>query len=212
MIPCDLLLVTSSNNSGLVFLDTKDLDGETNLKEKMVNPDFHRQEEKKLYSMQGTIQCDMPNEYMDSWEGNIFVKSLKFITNANIKNFLLKGSILRNTEYVIGTVVYNGHNTKIMRNAKNPPIKMSNVMRTMNSLLLTVFAFQMAICIFFSVANLVFRQENNQFITIYIAIVIIILILESRRHSPLTYYQILYFPCGLLSFDSNFSVRSYGGC
>lgn len=171
MIPCDLLIVKSSLSSGLLFVDTKDLDGETNLKEKMVNPDFHRLDEKNLYSMQGTIQCDLPNEYMDSWEANVFVKSLKFITNSNIKNFLLKGSILRNTDYVVGIVVYNGHNTKIMKNAKNPPLKMSNVMKTMNSLLISVFIFQMCICVFFSVANLIFREGNNQFITIYIAVV-----------------------------------------
>lgn len=163
-------MIKSSFASGLLFVDTKDLDGETNLKEKMVNSEFNKMDEKSLFSMEGTIQCDLPNEYMDFWDANIFVKSHKFFTNSTIKQLLLKGSILRNTEHAIGIVIYNGHNTKIMKNAKNPPIKMSNVMRTMNSLLVSVFIFQIIICIFFSIANLIFREENNKFIGIYIII------------------------------------------
>lgn len=34
-IPADILLIYSSNISGMIFVDTMALDGETNLKEKM---------------------------------------------------------------------------------------------------------------------------------------------------------------------------------
>lgn len=33
-IPCDILLLYSSNDTGFTFVDTMALDGETNLKEK----------------------------------------------------------------------------------------------------------------------------------------------------------------------------------
>mgnify|MGYP001570428893 CR=1 FL=1 len=33
--PADLILIKSDKSSGIVFVDTKNLDGETNLKEKM---------------------------------------------------------------------------------------------------------------------------------------------------------------------------------
>jgi phospholipid-transporting ATPase len=176
-LPADILILKSSFSSGLAFVDTKDLDGETNLKEKMVSPEFNKLKTENLFLLEGSIQLDQPNEYMDSWEGNVFVTKYsndesdkKFISNVNIKQLLLKGSILRNTEYVIGLVVYSGHNTKIMKNAKKPPIKMSNVMRVMNKLLLTVFLFQILICTIFSVMNFMFRYENNKFISIYISI------------------------------------------
>jgi len=57
-----------------------------------------------------------------------------------------------------------------MRNAKSPPLKMSNVMKTMNKLLLSVFVFQILICTGFSLANFLFRFSNNKFIEIYIEI------------------------------------------
>jgi magnesium-transporting ATPase (P-type) len=62
-------------------------------------------------------------------------------TNCNIKSTLLRGCTLRNTEWVYGIVIYVGNNTKIMKNAKKPPRKISNLMKKMNFMLYTVFAF-----------------------------------------------------------------------
>lgn len=44
--PSDILVLYSSNKSGLVFVDTMNLDGETNLKEK--TSVFEKFDEKKL--------------------------------------------------------------------------------------------------------------------------------------------------------------------
>jgi len=68
-VPADLLLIHSSNISGLVFVDTMNLDGETNLKEKMVIVENF--EEKTVPKLMGDITCDTPNELLDAWEGNI---------------------------------------------------------------------------------------------------------------------------------------------
>ena len=57
---------------------------------------------------------------------------------ANIKNIILRGSVMRNTEYAIGIIVYSGMQTKIMKNLKKIPRKESNVMDLMNKMLYTV--------------------------------------------------------------------------
>lgn len=134
----------------------------------MVVADFLDKEIYDLQNIAGNIKCDLPNEYMDSWEGTIFCQNLKLFTNANIKNLLLKGSILKNTEEILGLTVYTGFNTKIMKNAKKPPIKMSNVMKTMNIILITVFFFQLICCNLFSYAFLDFSQENETYLKFYI--------------------------------------------
>ena len=134
----------------------------------MVCPDFLKIDKNELINMTGHFQCDLPNEYMDSWEGTIFSKNLKLFTNANIKNLLLKGSILKNTEEILCLVIYTGFNTKIMKNAKNPPIKMSNVMKTMNSILISVFIFQTSCCAVFSYAFLNFTEKNQKYLKFYI--------------------------------------------
>lgn len=48
---------------------------------------------------------------------------------------------MRNTHYGIGIVTYTGMNTKIMKNLKKPPHKVSNIMKLMNKMLYSVFAF-----------------------------------------------------------------------
>ena len=41
----------------------------------------------------------------------------------SIDNFLLKGSVLKNTEWVAGLVVYSGNETKIMLNSQKRKTK-----------------------------------------------------------------------------------------
>jgi phospholipid-translocating ATPase len=36
----------------------------------------------------------------------------------NVKNFLYRGSVLKNTAWIIGVVAYTGKQTKIMMNAE----------------------------------------------------------------------------------------------
>jgi phospholipid-translocating ATPase len=77
--PADLILLNSSAPKGLCYIETKDLDGETNLK--------HKQGEKKLLeiglntdsdvltNMKGAmIECENPNEMLYRFEGTCFVK------------------------------------------------------------------------------------------------------------------------------------------
>lgn len=53
-------------------------------------------------------------------------------THLDEKNLLLRGSILRNTEFVMGVVVYSGHDTKIMMNSKCSKPKRSKLEQQLN--------------------------------------------------------------------------------
>lgn len=54
------------------------------------------------------------------------------------KQLLLRGSTLKNTQWILGYAVYCGHNTKAFKNARKPPSKMSNVLKKMNKILYSV--------------------------------------------------------------------------
>ena len=77
-----------------------------------------------------------------------------------IKNTFLRGCFLRNTEFIIGVVVYTGMETKIMKNLKKPFHKVSNIMRLMNNMLYSVFAFQFILISVFAGLDLKWIKDN----------------------------------------------------
>lgn len=76
--PADLILLNSSAPKGICYIETKDLDGETNLK--------HKTSQKKLLdlglssdaeilkNMKGAfVECENPNDQLYRFEGTVFV-------------------------------------------------------------------------------------------------------------------------------------------
>ena len=63
---------------------------------------------------------------------------LKYLSILSIKQLCLRGTTLKNTEYVFGITVYTGFSTKLMKNAKHPRSKMSKVLKKMNRILVSV--------------------------------------------------------------------------
>eukprot|EP00347_Sterkiella_histriomuscorum_P000659 403374990 len=160
LIPADTLLLYSSSSSGIAYVDTLNLDGETNLKDKTAL--LENYEDRRMVLINGMIKCENPNENLEKWEGLIMFENsgLKPL-QTDIKNLALRGCLLRNTQFAIGVVVYTGMNTKIMKNHKKPRFKMSNIMILMNKMLYTVFAFQFVIVILMAGLNVQWDKNNS---------------------------------------------------
>jgi len=69
--PADLVLLKSSRHNGLAYVDTMNLDGETNLKERSAPKEFQDMEREELCYFDGELACDGPNEHLDRFDGNI---------------------------------------------------------------------------------------------------------------------------------------------
>lgn len=76
----------------------------------------------------------------------------------NISNLLLRGSVLRNTEWVIGLVAYTGAETKILLNGGKTPHKRSRIERKMNIQVLIVFALLVLLCLGVTIAHMYFNK------------------------------------------------------
>jgi len=73
-VPCDVILLQSSEPKGVCFIETKNLDGETNLKIKNVNKDLctlFSNEEASFNNLSGKINCEKPNNAIYKFEGNM---------------------------------------------------------------------------------------------------------------------------------------------
>ena len=149
--PCDLLIIKSSDETGYLFIDTKNLDGETNLKEKCSVEALKncKMSEQELNNVIGNISTCISDADLNYWEGILKYNSKKDIT-CSIKNLLLKGTVLKNTKYIYGISVYVGHHTKIMKNSRQPKQKTSMMINKMEKFLYSLFIFTIVLCLIFA--------------------------------------------------------------
>lgn len=69
--PADLVILNSSGRKGICYIETKNLDGETNLKHKLANKDIMPicQNEDDLASLQAEVQCEGPSDKIYQFDG-----------------------------------------------------------------------------------------------------------------------------------------------
>ena len=172
--PADLVLIDSELPEGVCFIETGTLDGEKTLKIKSAPSHtagmFNIKGKKcEIFTFHGNCICDAPNAELYQLNGKMLVDFAIKQTNINnnavsipldAKQLLLKGAKLRNTQWVIGVVIYTGHNCKIMKNAKEPRMKYSSVETLMNRALIYIFILQCILCIICAILRGVYYTKN----------------------------------------------------
>ena len=75
--------------------------------------------------------------------------------------FLLRGAVLANTDWIIGMVVYAGHDTKLMRNMGKVKYKQTHIEKTLNKIVIFLVIFQVILCITVAIQAAAFIQKNT---------------------------------------------------
>ena len=188
-IPADMILIDSGFSEGTCYVETSSLDGEKTLKLKVANKytqgfisddinnnnnnNNNKNIEKFLqngkYYFSGYVKINTPNSDLNYVNGTVhafFQKESKLIDQDIIistNEFLLKGSILKNTNWVIGIVVYTGMSNKIILNSKKPRLKMSKVEKSLNYYLLFIFIFLIICCAICSIYHHYYYLKNKTY-------------------------------------------------
>ncbi|PKA56740.1 Putative phospholipid-transporting ATPase 9 [Apostasia shenzhenica] len=132
--PADLILLSSSYEEAICYVETMNLDGETNLKLKQAleaTSDLH--EDSSFQHFKAVVKCEDPNANLYSFVGSMELQDQQYPLSP--QQLLLRDSKLRNTDYVYGAVIFTGHDTKVMQNATDPPSKRSKIERKMDKLI-----------------------------------------------------------------------------
>ncbi len=174
MIPADMLFLGSSNPKGHCFIDKANLNGETKLEVYtsirptrsycQILPDDVRGDEAiallndttkpvPLADLELSLAYEPPNKKFDSFRGCLTMKDSEgdeadFPIDG--KSLLMRETNLKNTHYIYGLVVYTGNDTKIQRSnleGEKRSVKVSRVMRDVNSLLKYMFVVQFILCL-----------------------------------------------------------------
>ncbi|XP_062211171.1 phospholipid-transporting ATPase 1-like [Phragmites australis] len=141
-MPCDMVLLGTSDPNGIAYIQTMNLDGESNLKTR-----YARQETTSMIcdgSYSGLIKCEQPNRNIYEFTATMELNSQRIPLGQS--NIVLRGCQLKNTEWIIGVVVYAGQETKAMLNSTISPSKSSNLESYMNRETLWLSAFLLITC------------------------------------------------------------------
>ncbi|XP_051840611.1 phospholipid-transporting ATPase VA [Antechinus flavipes] len=153
IIPADILLLSSSDPDGLCHIETANLDGETNLKQRQVVREFLELDaEFNPLKFTSIIECEKPNNDLSRFRGYIIHENGKKAALYK-ENLLLRGCTIRNTEEVTGIVIYAGHETKALLNNSGPRYKRSKLERQMNMDVLWCVLILTIMCLFSAVGH-----------------------------------------------------------
>ena len=131
--PADILICSTSEDDDVAYVETKNLDGETNLKSRHATPPLtHLRTAADCADKRNSfhINCDAPDVNMYKLNATVVIGKEKSPVDQQM--VLLRGCVLRNTKWVIGLVLFTGEDTKIVLNSGGTPSKRSKVERQTN--------------------------------------------------------------------------------
>ena len=163
-IPADIAILSTAHSDGICYVETKNLDGETNLKVRQglqsgqgirhardcEKAEFVVESEAphaNLYRYNGVVRWNQPSSR------NVEEPATEMAEPISINNLLLRGCSLRNTEWVLGVVIFTGQETKIMINSGITPSKRSRITRELNWNVIYNFIILSIMCLLTGVIN-----------------------------------------------------------
>lgn len=163
-LPADVIILSTSDPDGGCYVETKNLDGETNLKVRQsLRCGRALKHARDCERSEFSIESEAPQSNLYKFNGAIRWKQAipgypddepEDMTEAiTIDNLLLRGCNLRNTEWILGVVVYTGHDTKIMMNAGMTPSKRARIAREMNFNVICNFGVLFIMCLVSAIIN-----------------------------------------------------------
>ena len=159
--PADVVLLASSEPEGLCYIETANLDGETNLKIKQAIPETcNLVSSVELGRLGGRVRSEQPNSSLYTYEATLTMQAGGGEKELPLQpdQLLLRGATLRNTPWIHGVVVFTGHETKLMRNATATPIKRTAVERMVNTQILMLGGVLVALSVISTIGDLIVRH------------------------------------------------------
>eukprot|EP00536_Pseudo-nitzschia_multiseries_P010237 jgi/Psemu1/242785/estExt_Genewise1.C_3060002 len=189
-IPVDTIILASSGENGCAYIETSSIDGETNLKlrnsptipsiaskelekevmDNILEEDGNDEQSTKNENVQyiATLTSEPPNSHINTFSGKLtlppFEKDGECIEiPLDAENILLRGAVLRNTEWVLGISCFTGKDTKLIQNSFRTPSKFSRIDVLINKCVVLIVVFMCLCILYLSIkADFVMNESFNQ--------------------------------------------------
>lgn len=182
-VPADIVpLISGGIQGNSCFVETAAIDGESNLKLRVScltngsdSIEINENEVIKVSSNRFNISnlatahtllltAESPNGSIHHFNGSVEFQTrngVKVRQTLSDKNLLLRGSVLRATEWCIGIVVYTGSETKLSLNSKRPPSKLASIDRIVNRSLIIAISALLIVCFISMILSIIWQDKNE---------------------------------------------------
>ncbi|XP_076377018.1 ATPase phospholipid transporting 8B isoform X4 [Megalopta genalis] len=167
-VAADVLLLSTSEPNGLCYIETAELDGETNLKcrqclaETAEMMDNHEM----IGQFDGEIVCETPNNLLNKFDGTLTWRGRKYALDND--KIILRGCVLRNTQWCYGVVIFAGKDTKLMQNSGKTKFKRTSIDRLLNLLIIGIVFFLLSMCLFCMIGCGIWESLVGRYFQVYL--------------------------------------------
>ncbi|KIW90861.1 uncharacterized protein Z519_08644 [Cladophialophora bantiana CBS 173.52] len=162
-IPADLILLHTDEPTDTAYVETKSLDGETNLKSKKPVAEVSAacQDPDAIARLPADFAVEDPNLDLYKFDGRVTINGTTLpLTNSEI---LYRGSVLRNTPSAVGLAIYSGEECKIRMNANQTPrTKAPTLQAKVNRVVIFVASLVIFMAIILTVAYQIWRRTTEE--------------------------------------------------
>ncbi|KAK4484288.1 hypothetical protein RD792_011516 [Penstemon davidsonii] len=159
--PADLVLLSSSYEDAVCYVETMNLDGETNLKLKQaLEVTSSLNEDTNLKDFKAIVKCEDPNANLYTFVGTMDLEEQQYPLSP--QQLLLRDSKLRNTDHIYGAVIFTGHDTKVIQNSTDPPSKRSKIEKKMDKVIYFLFGVLFLLALIGSIYFGITTGEDNE--------------------------------------------------
>ncbi|EGG19357.1 P-type ATPase [Cavenderia fasciculata] len=169
-IPCDMVVLATSDPEGTCYVQTANLDGETDLKTRLAPKETMGMSEQELHKFKGVIECPSPNAEIYKFDSRLSMQAntkVNTYTHSNwitlsAQNILLQATNVRNVDHLYGMAVYTGNETKIGKNKKIPPTKWTKLDHSINRITVFIFCLQLSLVLIFGMIGEFIRSSEKE--------------------------------------------------
>ncbi len=129
----------------MAFVNTMNLDGETNTKPKQAPGPFHSfRSGMELAGLKAKVKCEGVNKNLESFTGTLVMPD-GTETPLDNRNILYRGCQLVTAKYAYGLVIFTGKQTKLMKNNIKTRVKRTKLDKMLNRAILLVLIMLFAV-------------------------------------------------------------------
>ncbi|KAK2581679.1 hypothetical protein KPH14_002172 [Odynerus spinipes] len=167
-VAADVLLLSTSEPNGLCYIETAELDGETNLKCRQCLPETAEMMDNHelIGQFDGEIVCETPNNLLNKFDGTLTWRGRKYALDND--KIILRGCVLRNTQWCYGVVIFAGKDTKLMQNSGKTKFKRTSIDRLLNLLIIGIVFFLLSMCLFCMIGCGIWESLVGRYFQVYL--------------------------------------------